>query len=718
MMDWTSGIASAFLPWNAASIVAATGAKREPSRLADRPGFGDQQSGSREVTTPYGLDSHTVQKERELVERADVTGELNLPDGQAPARVVPESFVRHRGDKAPPEYLFLGDAWAGKGARGPPQQRCSDGRSVGAQQRKTVQHQVDQTRRVRWRGEGPGGAGDLKQVAGARQISGEECRLPRVDERLAGQVEVERLEALGRLQQQRGSVAAQAGGERDPPAQQVRPGGLKLVERPGLRQGDEVACLAERAGLQAGLCRGQRALGAAHRVGRQVRRAFQERRSGGQPAAGLCPARGARKLRGDILVGFRRGLGQVPGPPVRVSGRVGHPGQRGMCAAPRPLRGRVIGRRADQRMPEPHPRMPRHQPLGLCGHARLPTGPQLPGRLRHQRGIPGRVGRRHRQQRLGIYWQGPHPGQVQLLQPPPEPQRPAQRHRPRQLLRGQLAGQLHQRQRIPRHPGHHLGAHPPIYPGAGRRSQQLTRRPGRQPAEHQLRQPGQRRRLPLPLPDGEQHAHPVGVQAAGDESEHLHRHLIQPLRVIDQAQHRLPGRRVGQQRQRRQPDQEPVRWRAVHQPERRLQRLPLRPGQPIQPAQKRHQQLVQPGEPQPHLRLDPGHPGQLHVNSLPGRPLQQHRLADARLPPQHQRPTQPVPERRQHSLQCGSLRSPVQQLANRSVLPPWPRRASRPGPTQSAGRRTPIIAHMPPGNQQVPASEGPAGKRAKPFIRG
>ena len=256
MMDWTSGIASAFFPWNAASMVAATGAKREPSRLADRPGFGDQQSGSREVTTPYGLDSHTVQKERELVERADVTGELNLPDGQAPARVVPESFVRHRGDKAPPEYLFLGDVWAGKGARGPPQQRCSDGRSVGAQQRKTVQHQVDQTRRVRWRGEGPGGAGDLKQVAGARQISGEECRLPRVDERLAGQVEVERLEALGRLQQQRGSVAAQAGGERDPPAQQVRPGGLKLVQRPGLRQGDEVACLAERAGLQAGLCRG------------------------------------------------------------------------------------------------------------------------------------------------------------------------------------------------------------------------------------------------------------------------------------------------------------------------------------------------------------------------------------------------------------------------------------------------------------------------------
>jgi hypothetical protein len=30
MVDWISGMASAFLPWKAASIVAATGAKRDP----------------------------------------------------------------------------------------------------------------------------------------------------------------------------------------------------------------------------------------------------------------------------------------------------------------------------------------------------------------------------------------------------------------------------------------------------------------------------------------------------------------------------------------------------------------------------------------------------------------------------------------------------------------------------------------------------------------
>src|SRR5262249_24416479 len=105
---------------------------------ADRAGFGDQHSGSRKVTTPYGLHGHPVQKERELVERADVAGELYLPDRDAPALVVPQSFVRHGGDEAPPKYLVLGDPWTGIGARGLPQHRRGGGWPVDDQQRKTI----------------------------------------------------------------------------------------------------------------------------------------------------------------------------------------------------------------------------------------------------------------------------------------------------------------------------------------------------------------------------------------------------------------------------------------------------------------------------------------------------------------------------------------------------------------------------------------------------
>ena len=109
MMDWISGTASASLPRNAASIIAATGAKRDPVASQTAPASAISEVAAAKSPLHTVSHSHTVQKERELVERADVTGELNLPDGHAPALVVPESFVRHRGDKAPPEYLFLGD---------------------------------------------------------------------------------------------------------------------------------------------------------------------------------------------------------------------------------------------------------------------------------------------------------------------------------------------------------------------------------------------------------------------------------------------------------------------------------------------------------------------------------------------------------------------------------------------------------------------------------
>ena len=165
-------------------------------------------------------------------------------------------------------------------------------------------------------------------------MPGEECCLPRVDVGLAGQVEIERLEPFSGLQQQRGSVAAQAGGERDPPAQQVRSGGLKLVQRPGLSGGQEVAGLAERARLHVDLRCFQRALGSSPRVRRQRGRTFQERGGGGQAAAGLRPPGGLFQFGGDLLVRLGRRFGQVPGPPVRVSAGVADRGQGGMRMAP------------------------------------------------------------------------------------------------------------------------------------------------------------------------------------------------------------------------------------------------------------------------------------------------------------------------------------------------------------------------------------------------
>jgi hypothetical protein len=123
----------------------------------------------------------------------------------------------------------------------------------------------------------------LLHVAGVRQAPGVRRRYPCGQIGVPGKVAVERLEPLGRLQQQRRSVAAPARGECDVAAQQVRPGAGELIERPRHRGRKQVQGVVEGAGLQMGLRRGQRAVDSARWISGQQRRALQERRRSGQP---------------------------------------------------------------------------------------------------------------------------------------------------------------------------------------------------------------------------------------------------------------------------------------------------------------------------------------------------------------------------------------------------------------------------------------------------
>lgn len=75
----------------------------------------------------------------------------------------------------------------------------------------------------------------------------------------------------------------------------------------------------------------------------------------------------------------------------------------------------------------------------------------------------------------------------------------------------------------------------------------------------------------------------------------------------------------------------------VRQPEGPAQRIALRCGQPVDQRHPRLDQQMQPRERQLRLGLDPGtaHRG----DPLRRRIIQERRLADPRLPTQHQRPT-------------------------------------------------------------------------------
>jgi len=93
-------------------------------------------------------------------------------------------------------------------------------------------------------------------------------------------------------------------------------------------------------------------------------------------------------------------------------------------------------------------------------------------------------------------------------------------------------------------------------------------------------------------------------QSAGDEREDTSRSVVQPLRVIDEAEKRLPIGSLGQQGQGGEPDQESIRGRPSLMPEHRCQRAALRCREPIKVIQHRRTQLVQAAVGELHFHLD------------------------------------------------------------------------------------------------------------------
>ncbi len=71
---------------------------------------------------------------------------------------------------------------------------------------------------------------------------------------------------------------------------------------------------------------------------------------------------------------------------------------------------------------------------------------------------------------------------------------------------------------------------------------------------------------------------PFGMKAAGNETENLGGGVVEPLGVVDDADERLLLGDLGEQRQRGQAHEEPVRRGVCAQSEHRLQRIALRDG--------------------------------------------------------------------------------------------------------------------------------------------
>ena len=168
--------------------------------------------------------------------------------------------------------------------------------------------------------------------------------------------------------------------------------------------------------------------------------------------------------------------------------------------------------------------------------------------------------------------------------------------------------------------------------------QQGARRRSVQSVQAQLRQ-ARRVEVVRIVPGGEQCHDRLRVQPAGGERQRPGGGLVDPLRVVHQAQHRAVLGQVGQQSEHRQPDQERIVVAGPGQPERATDRQGLRWRQSRDQLDRRTQQQVQHRERQLELRFDADraqHPGARDSSVLGRGVLQESGLPDPGLPADHQ----------------------------------------------------------------------------------
>jgi hypothetical protein len=199
-----------------------------------------------------------------------------------------------------------------------------------------------------------------------------------------------------------------------------------------------------------------------------------------------------------------------------------------------------------------------------------------------------------------------------------------------------------------------------------RRVQQPTCVIGGQPLDREFRQSFELM-IVAGLAQREYQSHPLRQKAPCHERKRLHRHPIEPLRVVDDADERLLLGGVGEQAQDGQADQKAIRRGTGAHAERGVQRVALGDWQEPETAKHRCAQRVQAGECELHLGLDPRYPGDpaslRDARQIP----QQDGLTDSRLAAEDQHATATRARFHDESIQYLALAVTVEQPHPREV---------------------------------------------------
>ena len=187
------------------------------------------------------------------------------------------------------------------------------------------------------------------------------------------------------------------------------------------------------------------------------------------------------------------------------------------------------------------------------------------------------------------------------------------------------------------------------------------RRRGFQPTQLQHSQPSRLEAAELTLAGGEEHDDALGFDPPGDEDERVEGRVVEPVRIVDETQHRLTFGCFREETENCERDEKPVLAAPGRQAECSAEGGGLRLGQALEVPEGRAEDLLQGSEGELRLRLDPGAAEHAHVAGSTASVFQERRLADTRLAGDDQRGAAGRPGTVEKLADAGALRiSPTQ----------------------------------------------------------
>ena len=626
------------------------------------------EAAAREVTAPHGVRGHAGEQDRQLVERADLAGEPDLPCGQVASRRVPQRVAPPPRPASPTGAPRLRRTSALAKAR----RAC---RSTGAaaagpsvtSMRQAVQQQVEPAAAGAPAGAVPGRRG--RPPAHRRRRPGARRTAP--PGRRPGR---SRGPGPGRAAPAAWPPSAAAAARRcpGPEANATCPRSRSARARCSSSTGPASAMASRsRAWSNAPACRlacAAASVRSARRAGSAVSAAARSRNAAAAASPPRACARPADRSSSAATSSSGPAAAWARCQARRSGSAAGSVASASAACVCLPVRdrGRPVDRRADQRMPEPHPAAELHQARlhrrlrrrGADRPAARPPATPAPGR---------RTGRRPRAAAAAGSGPAGRPaagGSSPRCGRPAAPRRAARTRRPAPPA-SDPRGSSSSASGLPPRLGDDLVADPRVERPGQHRGQQRPRVGLGQPLDHQFRQPPQVA------------ARGPGARTPGRPNRRASRRatnastcaeaLIQPLRVVDHADQRLLRGRLREQAQHGQADQEPVRAPARHSCRTRsVARRAAAPAAPrAGPAAARTADAARrtpaPSPTARRRRVPPGSP------RPSGQVVEQRRLAGPRLAVHDQRPALTRVDRLDQPVQRGALRPAVRQ----------PRRAPR-----------------------------------------